>query len=118
MTRITTAVQLFPAPPERAFALATEPGAWPRHFRGFWPLVPAIKSMRPRGMQEVGALREVALGDGTEIIERIAVLDAPRRHDYEILQMNAVQKMILRKMAAAWTFAPAQSGTQVTWTYR
>ena len=91
-----------------------------RYFGGHRPLVPAIRSARLLDRDDppvAGALREVLLGDGTRIVERVLAFEAPRLHRYEMAEMNRLQRLLCSNMVGEWRFSPEGAGTRVDWDY-
>jgi hypothetical protein len=91
-----------------------------RYFGGHRPLVPSIRSARLLDRDDppvAGALREVRLGDGTRIVERVLAFEAPRLHRYEMAEMNRLQRLLCSNMVGEWRFATEGAGTRVVWDY-
>ena len=91
-----------------------------RYFSGDWPLVPAIRAARLLDREDPpveGALREVRLGDGSRIVERVLAFEAPHLHRYEMAEMNALQRLLCTNMVGEWRFSDEGGGTRVVWDY-
>lgn len=90
-----------------------------KYFTGFPPLIPAIVGVTVQGggPTRVDALRDVKMGDGSMIVERVLAHEPPARHGYEAAQMNPLQRLLCRRMVAEWRFEAQGSGTRVTWHY-
>jgi len=91
-----------------------------RYFVGHPPLVPAIRSARLLDRADppvAGALREVRLGDGSRIVERVLAFEAPRLHRYEMAEMNRLQRLLCSNMVGEWRFEPSGDETRVVWDY-
>ncbi len=101
------------------FELAENPAFFPKYFKGFPPLIPAIRKITPlwTGAIAVGALRRVDLGDGTSVQERITTHEPPKLHRYEMAEMNFMQKLVCQKMHAEFVLKDAGDSVDVTWTY-
>lgn len=106
------------APRAHVFRVAAEEDSLPRFFHGALGLIPSITSMKTEAPPREGALREVALGDGTRIVERIVAWEPPRLHAYEAHKKNPLQAFLFAKVAARFTFDEHEGdATKVTWTY-
>jgi hypothetical protein len=91
-----------------------------RYFTGHAPLVPAIASARlvdAHDPPRAGVLREVNLGDGSRIVERVLAFEAPTLHRYEMAEMNRLQRLLCSNMIGEWRFSEEGAGTRVTWDY-
>jgi hypothetical protein len=91
----------------------------PKLFPGLPPLVPAIVEARIEGggPQREGAVRELRLSDGSRVKERIVAYEAPSRHAYDMLEMNALQRLLCTNMEADWRFDDQGGATRIRWTY-
>jgi uncharacterized protein YndB with AHSA1/START domain len=105
------------APRERVFRIAATEDSLPRFFRGALGLIPSIESMKTESPVREGALREVVLGDGSRIVERVTAWDPPRFHAYEAHEKNPLQALLFAKLSASFAFEEEGEGTRVTWTY-
>lgn len=92
-----------------------------RFFTGHKPLIPGIRSISLVGRDDppvAGALRDVALSDGTRIQERVLAFEAPRLHRYDMARMNILQRALCTNMVSEWRFEPDGEGaSKVTWEY-
>lgn len=92
-----------------------------RFFTGHKPLIPGIRSAALVGRADppvVGALRDVALSDGTSIQERVLAFEAPRLHRYDMARMNLLQRVLCTNMVSEWRFEPdGEAASRVTWEY-
>ena len=91
-----------------------------RYFTGNAPLVPAIAHARLVDASDpprAGVLREVKLGDGSRIVERVLAFEAPTLHRYEMAEMNRMQRLFCSNMIGEWRFADEGGRTRVTWDY-
>ncbi len=105
--------------PEVFAAAATNTDNLAKFFSGYALLIPAITSASIDGGGEPreGAMRSVSLSDGTHIRERITRFEVPAAHGYEIVEMNALQRLFCTTMISLWTFADEGSATRVVWHY-
>jgi hypothetical protein len=109
-------------PVDVVFALAAGRTAnLARFFTGNKPLIPAIRSAALVGQEDPptpGALRDVALSDGTSIQERVLAFEASRLHRYDMAKMNRLQKLICTNMVSEWRFeADGEGASRVSWEY-
>lgn len=116
MRSVTTSV-LIAAPRPRVFRVAAEEDALPRFFRGALLIIPSIESMTTESPCREGALRQVVLGDGSRIVERVVAWEPPRFHSYEAKEKNPLQALLFAELSASFTFEEEGDGTKVTWTY-
>ncbi|MBL8600811.1 MAG: SRPBCC family protein [Myxococcales bacterium] len=90
-----------------------------KYFTGYAALIPAIVSASyddgeaPRA----GSLRTVKLSDGSAIKERVLAFEPNRAHDYDMAEMNTLQKLICTNMVSRWRFSERASTTRVVWDY-
>lgn len=101
-------------------AAAGHTDALARYFTGHFPLVPSIRSARLLDRDDPpvpGALREVKLGDGSRIVERVLAFEAPRLHRYEMAEQNRMQRLLCSNMVGEWRFESTTDGTHITWDY-
>lgn len=101
------------------YDLAENPEFFPKYFKGFPPLIPAIRKITPlwTGPAAVGGLRRVDLGDGSSVVERITTHESPRLHRYEMAELNFMQKLVCQKMHAEFILKDSGDRAEVTWTY-
>lgn len=114
------AVEVIPRKVEEVFREAAgEAAPIARYFTGMAPLIPGVveASVDGGGAHETGALRTVKLGDGTVIKERVLALEAPHLHRYDMVEMNATQRLLLTNMVAEWRFEDVGGATRVRWRY-
>ena len=98
---------------------AEDPAGISRFFTGYPPFIPPIlgASIDGDGVARPGAMRRVRMGDGSTIGERILSYDPPRGHAYEAVEMNPLQRLLCKRMAAEWIFEESGSGTRIIWRY-
>lgn len=116
--RATTTVRRPIADVFEAAAGRTE--ALARYFTGDRPLVPAIRAARLLEREDppvAGALREVRLGDGSRIVERVLAFEPPTLHRYEMAEMNRLQRLLCTNMVGEWRFEEREGATTITWDY-
>ena len=121
MTTHVRAQVLVPAAIERVFDLAAaRTDELSRFFTGHKPLIPSIRSARlldhPDPPRE-GDLREVLLGDGSRIVERVLAFDPPTLHRYEMAEMNGLQRLLCSNMVSEWRFSQEGEATRIVWDY-
>jgi hypothetical protein len=66
---------------------------------------------------EVGQTRTIILADGGTLFETITELDPPHAFAYTITNVTGPMKPLVSSLDGRWDFAPAGTGTRVTWTW-
>ncbi|UJB19992.1 MULTISPECIES: SRPBCC family protein [Lysobacter] len=115
-----TAERSIAAAPEAVFALALDSERFPALFEGYGP-IPGLKRITPLAPAAVGSLRALENRDGTKLMERITVLDPPRRHAYVLSGLRPPLSWLAREGHADWRFeterGDGSESTRVVWRY-
>ena len=106
-----------PAKPDRTFAIMT-----PSDPTRFYPksgLIPAIVRVDDQtgAWDGVGQSRKLTLSDGGTVIERLKVVDAPRRFAYQLTDFTGFFGNLVAFADAEWDFDASVEGTRIRWTY-
>lgn len=64
-----------------------------------------------------GQERTIVLGDGGRLREVLTSVDAPDSFGYRVTVTRGPNRFIIGEAAGRWTFAPAGTGTRVTWAW-
>ena len=65
----------------------------------------------------VGQSRTLELSDGSTVVERLTVVDAPRRFAYRLSDFTGPFGGLVAFAEAEWDFDAAVEGTRIRWTY-
>jgi hypothetical protein len=106
-----------PAKPDRTFAIMT-----PSDPTRFYPkagLIPAIVRVDDQtgAWDGVGQSRKLTLSDGGTVIERLKVVDVPRRFAYQLTDFTGFFGNLVAFADAEWDFDASVEGTRIRWTY-
>jgi len=106
-----------PASPDRTFAIIT-PADPSRFYPKFGPL-PAVVSVRDQtgAWDAVGQSRMLVLSDGGSVVERLTVVDPPRRFAYRLSDFTGVFSTLVAFAETEWDFDASVAGTRIRWTY-
>ncbi|MCU1416863.1 MAG: hypothetical protein JWP32_1037 [Schumannella sp.] len=106
-----------PAKPDRTFAILT-PSDPTRFYPRFGP-IPAIVRVDDQtgGWDAVGQTRKLTLSDGSTVIERVKVVDAPRSFAYQLTDFTGFFGSLVAFADAEWDFDAAVEGTRIRWRY-
>ena len=106
-----------PAKPDRTFAIMT-PSDPTRFYPKFGPIPAIVKVEDQTGdWDAVGQSRKLTLSDGGTLIERLKVVDAPRRFAYELTDFTGFFGNLVAFAEAEWDFDASVEGTRIRWTY-
>jgi hypothetical protein len=106
-----------PAKPDRTFAIMT-PSDPTRFYPRFGPIPAIVKVEDQTGdWDAVGQSRKLTLSDGGTLIERLKVVDAPRRFAYELTDFTGFFGNLVAFAEAEWDFDASVEGTRIRWTY-
>lgn len=106
-----------PAKPDRTFAIMT-PSDPTRFYPKFGPIPAIVKVEDQTGdWDAVGQSRKLTLSDGGTLIERLKVVDAPRRFAYELTDFTGFFGNLVAFAEAEWDFDANVEGTRIRWTY-
>lgn len=64
-----------------------------------------------------GETRTIVLGDGGQLRETLTGVNAPHDFTYSIVVAKGVNKYLIGGVDGRWEFAPAGTGTRITWTW-
>lgn len=104
-----------PVSPEDAFA-KTLPMPLPLIFRRWFGPIGPVKSVHPTGdWGTVGQTRTVTQVGGGSMREELTLVDAPRAFAYTLSDITGPLAPLVVKVEGEWLFAPAGTGTDVTW---
>jgi hypothetical protein len=106
-----------PAKPDRTFAIMT-PSDPTRFYPTFGP-IPAIVRVEDQtgAWDAVGQSRKLTLADGGTFVERLKVVDAPRRFAYQLTDFTGFFGNLVAFADAEWDFDASIEGTRIRWTY-
>jgi hypothetical protein len=106
-----------PAKPDRTFAIMT-PSDPTRFYPTSGPLPGIVKVEDQTGAWDaVGQSRKLTLSDGGTVVERIKVVDAPRRFAYQLTDFTGFFGTLVAFADAEWDFDASVEGTRIRWTY-
>lgn len=106
-----------PAKPDRTFAIMT-PSDPTRFYPRFGP-IPAIVEVSDQtgAWDAVAQSRTLTLSDGGTLVERIKVVDPPRRFAYQLTDFTGFFGTLVAFADAEWDFDASVEGTRIRWTY-
>lgn len=106
-----------PAKPDRTFAIMT-PSDPTRFYPRFGP-IPAIVRVEDQtgAWDAVGQSRKLIFSDGGTVIERLKVVDPPRRFAYQLTDFTGFFSTLVAFADAEWDFDASVEGTRIRWTY-
>lgn len=105
------------AKPDRTFAIMT-PSDPSRFYPKFGPIPAIVRVDDQTGAWDaVGQSRKLTLSDGGTVIERITLVDAPRRFTYHLADFTGFFGTLVAFADAEWDFDAAVEGTRVRWKY-
>lgn len=116
MRIICHATRGFNSEPAPIFELMVDAAGFPACFTGFG-LIPAIRSIRLAEPLAVGVIRHIYNADNSVLIEKVTLLDRPKRHSYTLSGFRAPFSWLVKKGESDWQLNPDESGTHVSWTY-
>ncbi|OBJ30659.1 MULTISPECIES: SRPBCC family protein [Mycolicibacter] len=101
-----------------AFA-GTLPLPLPELFRRWYGPIPPIKEVRDQADEwgSVGQTRTVLLTGGGSMREELTEIDPPRAFGYRLTDITGPMAPLVAYVEGRWQFAPAGSGTTVTWSW-
>jgi hypothetical protein len=106
-----------PAGPDRTFAIIT-PSDPSRFYPKFGPL-PAVVAVRDQtgAWDAPGQSRILELSDGSTVVERLTVVDAPHRFSYRLSDFTGMFGSLVAFAEAEWDFDANVEGTRIRWNY-
>jgi hypothetical protein len=106
-----------PAKPDRTFAILT-PSDPTRFYPRFGPIPAIVRVDDQTGdWDAVGQSRRLTLSDGGTLIERLKVVDPPRRFAYQLTDFTGFFGSLVAFAEAEWDFDANVEGTRIRWTY-
>jgi hypothetical protein len=106
-----------PAKPDRTFAILT-PSDPTRFYPRFGPIPAIVRVDDQTGdWDAVGQSRRLTLSDGGALIERLKVVDPPRRFAYQLTDFTGFFGNLVAFAEAEWDFDANVEGTRIRWTY-
>ncbi|MBV9092005.1 MAG: SRPBCC family protein [Mycobacteriaceae bacterium] len=105
-----------PVSVENAFR-GTLPIPLPALFCRRYGPIPPIKAVRNQTGEwdSVGQTRTVVLSGGGTMREELTHIDAPHSFDYILSDITGPMSPLVSRIDGEWRFAPAGTGTRVTW---
>jgi hypothetical protein len=104
-------------PLEAAYELANSVDPAKQYPR-FGPLPAVVAVLDQTGAWDtVGRTRMLRLSDGGSVIERITDAAHPTFFAYELTDFQKLFGKLVESARAEWRFTPAQTGTQISWSY-
>jgi hypothetical protein len=109
-----------PVPVEQTYdAVLTAP--LPSIFSRRYGPLPPIREVRDQvgewGAGGVGQSRTIATADRGTMREELTVLEPPERFGYTLSRITGPMKPLVDHVEGMWAFAPAGTGTRITWTW-
>jgi hypothetical protein len=106
-----------PAKPDRTFAIVT-PSDPTRFYPKYGPL-PAVVAVRNQtgAWDAAGQSRTLVLSDGSTVVERLTVVEPPRRFAYRLSDFTGAFGNLVAFAEAEWDFDASVVGTRIRWTY-
>jgi hypothetical protein len=106
-----------PAKPDRTFAILT-PSDPTRFYPRFGPIPAIVKVDDQTGdWDAVGQSRKLTLSDGGTLVERLKIVDPPRRFAYQLTDFTGFFGNLVAFADAEWDFDANVEGTRIRWTY-
>lgn len=105
-----------PVAPGDAFA-RTLAVSLPDIFRRWYGPIPPIKAIRDQhgDWTQAGETRTIALAGGGTMAETLTDVEPPGRFGYTITTITGPMALLIDRVEGAWLFAPAGTGTRVSW---
>ncbi len=107
-----------PVEHEKALGLVL-PAPLPQIFdRRYAAIAPIAEVRDQRGAWDApGQTRTIVLGDGATMRETLTAVEAPASFSYKITPLSGPLKLLVGHVAGRWSFAPAGTGTRITWSW-
>jgi hypothetical protein len=89
----------------------------PTLFRRWYGPIPPIKAVRDQtgDWVTVGESRTLKLAGGGSVREELLRIDAPDSFGYQLSNIKGPLSALVGRVDGEWAFAPAGTGTNVTW---
>jgi hypothetical protein len=106
-----------PAKPDRTFAILTQSDPI-RFYPKYGPL-PAVVAVRDQtgAWDAPGQSRTLELSDGSTVVERLTVVESPRRFAYRLSDFTGIFGGLVAFAESEWDFDASVEGTRIRWTY-
>lgn len=104
------------APLRPVFAMTVDPIRFPEFFTGYGPIA-GIESVEVDAPLRPGSIRRVRGKDGSQLSEKVTVLDPPLRHAYVLTGFGSPFSWLVRRGEADWTAKATGDGTWLRWDY-
>jgi hypothetical protein len=106
-----------PARPDRTFAIVTPSD--PTRFYPKYGVLPAVVAVRNQtgAWDAPGQSRTLELSDGSTVVERLTIVDPPRRFAYRLSDFTGKFGGLVAFAEAEWDFDASVEGTRIRWTY-
>ena len=93
---------------------------WPKVFRRRYLVLPPIKEVRDQSgdWARAGETRRLHTSDGGTMLETLTAVEPPTRFAYRSPTITGPLKPLTQKIEGEFAFAPAGTGTMVTWRWR
>lgn len=107
------------APPDVVFAFVAAEDVLPKVLTGYGPLPAVVRTSGLTGPWDVpGSMRVVHLADGSTVREQLTLHARPDRFAYRVWDFgHPALRLLATGGRGEWTFAAADGGTDVSWTY-
>jgi hypothetical protein len=106
-----------PAKPGRTFTIVTRSDP-SRFYPRFGPIPATVRVDDQTGAWDAaGQSRRLTLADGGTLVERLEIVDAPRRFTYRLTDFTGFFGTLVAFAEAEWDFDAAVEGTRIRWTY-
>lgn len=79
--------------------------------------IPPIKQIRDQsgGWDAAGQTRTILMSGGGSVHEELTSVDPPRSFGYTLSGIKGPMAALVGRVEGTWSFAPAGTGTEVTW---
>jgi hypothetical protein len=107
----------YPVPIDEAFARTLALPLEQLCSRRYGPLPPIKGTTQEGAWSTAGQVRTIHSADGGTMREHLLAVEPPHQFRYEITEITGPMKPIAGRVDGAWTFAPAGTGTRITWSW-
>jgi hypothetical protein len=120
MQLLARASIVVPRPPDEVFDFAVLAESAHAMMRAHFPIPGVDKAQMLDGAAvQAGARREVALSDGSTMIEELLKVDRPTLFRYRwASRLRPPLSLLVRAGETDWFFTPDEPGTHIEWIYR
>lgn len=83
----------------------------------WYGVIPPIKEVRDQAgaWDAAGQTRTILMVGGGSVREELTSVDAPNSFGYRLSEVNGPLAALVRSVDGTWSFAPAGTGTRVSW---